>query len=118
MQVRSSDGKPGRACFRGGWDDLIADATTSDDADSSKPAPDTVEMALKKLDLPATEVIMIGDTRFDIESAARAHVGVIAVRTGGFGSEVLQGALAIYDSPADTLAHFDESPFGSRQVTV
>ena len=68
-------------------------------------------MALKKVGLAADEVVMLGDTPYDIESAKGCGVGVIAVRCGGFTDEQLTGALAIYDDPADALAHYDRSPF-------
>ena len=93
-----------------GADDLIPHKTSSDDADESKPAPDIVQAALKQLRLPADAAVMLGDTPYDIESGSRAGVGVIAVRCGGWSDADLRGALAVYDDPADLLAHFDSSP--------
>jgi hypothetical protein len=37
---------------------------------------------------------------------------MIAVRCGGFDDEELAGAIAIYDDPADLLAHYADSPLG------
>lgn len=91
-------------------EDLLDEFTTSSDAEASKPAPDIVEAALEKADLEADRVIMLGDTPYDVESAAKAGVGVIAFRTGGFSDEDLSGAIAIYDDPADLLRHYEESP--------
>lgn len=91
-------------------DDLVQEQTSSDDAESSKPAPDLVEAALKKLQLPPEQVLMLADTPYDVESASQAGVEVIALRTGGFADEDLSGAIAIYDDPADLLAHYDQSP--------
>lgn len=99
-------------------DDLLDEATTSSDADASKPAPDIVQAALKKIGLLADQVVMLGDTPYDIESARGASVDVIAFRCGDFPNQQLQGAIAIYDHPADLLAHYDESPLGRRQVEV
>ena len=56
------------------------------------------------------EVVMLGDTPYDIEAAGKAGVGVIAVRSGGFSDEDLSDAIAIYDDPADLLAHYNNSP--------
>lgn len=53
---------------------------------------------------------MIGDTPYDIESAGQLGVGVIAFRCGGFDDSQLVGALAIYDDPADLVAHYNDSP--------
>lgn len=93
-------------------DDLIQAATTSSEADQSKPAPDVVAVSLKKIELPAQAVLLLGDTPYDVESAGNAGVGVLAVRCGGFSDEQLQGALAIYDDPADLLAHYATSLLG------
>ncbi|MFH7025963.1 MAG: HAD family hydrolase [Heteroscytonema crispum UTEX LB 1556] len=99
-------------------DDLLQEATTSSDADASKPAPDIVEAALNKLKIDKSEAVMIGDTPYDIESASGAGVGLIAFRCGGFDDTQLQDALAIYDDPADLLAHYDDSPLGKKTVSV
>jgi phosphoglycolate phosphatase-like HAD superfamily hydrolase len=53
---------------------------------------------------------MIGDTPYDVESAGRAGVRVIAFRCGGWNDADLKGAVAIYDGPADLLANLDRSP--------
>lgn len=91
-------------------EDVVGETTTSDDANESKPSPDIVEAALEKSGLRADRVVMIGDTPYDVESAGRAEVGLIAVRCGGHDDEDLRGALAVYDDPADILAHIDETP--------
>lgn len=93
-------------------DDLLDEATTSSDAEASKPAPDIVEAALSKLNMEPSQVLMLGDTPYDIQSADGAGVGVIAVRCGGFDDAALAGAKAIYDDPADLLAHYADSPLG------
>jgi HAD superfamily hydrolase (TIGR01509 family) len=90
--------------------DLIGRTTTADDAEESKPDPDIVEAALQKSKLAPDEVLMIGDTPYDIESAGKAGVGVVAVRCGGHDRD-LEGAIAVYDDPADILEHFESSPF-------
>lgn len=96
-------------------DDLLKEATTSSDAEASKPAPDIVEAALDKLKMEPSQVLMIGDTPYDIQSAKGAGVELIAVRCGGFDDEELKQAIAIYDDPADILAHYDSSPLGKTK---
>jgi HAD superfamily hydrolase (TIGR01509 family) len=93
--------------------DLLPDFVTSDDAKASKPNPDIVEAALRKAHLSPEQTVMLGDTPYDIESAGKAGVGVIALRSGGFSDRVLEGAIAIYDDPADLLEHYDRSPLGT-----
>ncbi|GAC1321519.1 MAG: HAD family hydrolase [Chloroflexota bacterium] len=91
-------------------EDLIDLQTTSDEADSSKPEPDIVEAAMKKAHMSPADVVMIGDTPFDIESAGKAGVGVIALRCGGFSDDTFGGSLAVYDDPGDLVVHYEESP--------
>lgn len=95
-----------------GADEVIDDKTSSDDADRSKPDPDIIQAALKDAELPAEDVVMLGDTPYDVESAGRAQVAVIAFRCGGWSNAELAGALAVYQDPADLLAHYDTSPLG------
>lgn len=97
-------------------DDLLDQnlATTSSDADKSKPEPDLIEVTLKKGQLKPNEAIMLGDTPYDIEAANAAGVNVIAFRSGGFSDEQLANAIEIYDSPADLLAQFDRSALADR----
>jgi HAD superfamily hydrolase (TIGR01509 family) len=90
--------------------DLLHVATTSDEVEQSKPAPDVVEAALSKIELDPSQVVMIGDTPYDVESAKRAGVKIIAVRSGGWSDGELKNAEAVYDNPADILAHFEETP--------
>jgi HAD superfamily hydrolase (TIGR01509 family) len=101
-----------RAC---GAHDLVEASTSSDDADNSKPDPDIVHAAIEKLGHPAEEVILLGDTPYDVEAGAKAGVSVVALRCGGWRDPDLDGAVAIYDGPEDLLGRFEGSPFaGSR----
>lgn len=98
-----------------GVNDLIATATSSDDAARSKPDPDIVRAALQRSRRPASHAVMLGDTPYDIEAATRARVRIVALRCGGWWSdESLGGADAIYDDPAALLARYDDSIFGAR----
>ena len=96
-----------------GATDLIESKTSTDDADASKPSPDIVGAALEHLSLPKENVVMIGDTPYDVEAAGRAGVALIGLRCGGWDDAGLEGAMAIYDDPADLLAHYDASPLAA-----
>jgi len=85
---------------RAGAADLIDHKASSDDAGRSKPDPDIVPAARRRLGMPASDVVMIGDTRYDMEAAARAGIAAIAFRGGGSDDEALKGAREIYDGPA------------------
>ena len=90
---------------------LIDGYVSGDDADTSKPAPDIFAASLKKLgDTSPADAVTVGDTRFDIEAAAKAGLKTIAFLCGGTSEAVLRevGAIAIYSDPADFLAHYDE----------
>jgi phosphoglycolate phosphatase-like HAD superfamily hydrolase len=89
--------------------DLIHAATNADDADESKPAPDIVEAALEEAGHPAGACLMIGDTPYDVAAANHAGVRIIAVRCGGWTDDDLHGAAAVFDDPADILAHYERA---------
>ena len=88
--------------------DLLDAATSSDDAEESKPDPDILHAALQRAHAKPSQAVMIGDTPYDIEAAARAGVAAIAFRCGGWDDDALRGAIAIYDGPWDLLARLDE----------
>jgi HAD superfamily hydrolase (TIGR01549 family) len=89
-------------------DNLIEGYTSADDADRSKPAPDIFTAALDKLSVKPNEAIAVGDTRFDIEAAAKIGLRTIALSCGGTSPEILReaGAAALYRDPADLLEHY------------
>ena len=90
-------------------------ATSSDDAEESKPEPDIINAALKRAAVSPAAAIMIGDTPYDVEASLRAGVPIIALRCGGWSDADLHGAVTIYDGPWDLLAHIDASPLGSTR---
>ncbi|HCI79391.1 MAG TPA: hydrolase [Ktedonobacter sp.] len=91
--------------------DLMAQETTAKDAPKSKPNPQVIDVAIQRSGHSASELLMLGDTPYDIESAAKASVKTVALRSGGWGDKDLSQAIAIYDNTADLLEHYDESPF-------
>ena len=89
--------------------DVVDDWTTSDDVDASKPEPDLIEVALEKAGGGAA--VMVGDTNWDVEAAARAGLETISVRSGGFPEAVLRdaGAAAVYDDVDELRRKLDDS---------
>jgi HAD superfamily hydrolase (TIGR01549 family) len=75
----------------------------ADDAGESKPDPDIVQAAVERLGLPARACVMVGDTPYDAQAAARAGVAFIGLLCGGWRAEDLQPALAVRRDPADLL---------------
>jgi HAD superfamily hydrolase (TIGR01509 family) len=92
----------------------LADAwTTSDDVETSKPAPDLLQVALKKVGAsPDAASVVVGDSVWDVKAAHNAGMPAIVVRSGGFGDDELKeaGAIAIYDTPADLTKALNETP--------
>lgn len=96
--------------------DLIDSATSSDDAERSKPFPDIFEAALAKLaPLTPDEAVVIGDTPYDAEAAREAQMKSIGVLSGGFTEQALRdaGCIAVYRDVEDLLRRYDSSPLAS-----
>ena len=94
-------------------DDLVDTETSSDDAEKSKPHPDIFEAALATIPgLTAADALVVGDTPYDAEAAAKAGLRSIGMLCGGFPEAGLReaGCIAIYADPAQLLARYAESP--------
>jgi len=96
-------------------DDLMEEKATASDARKSKPDPDIVHAAIEESGIPPKNLIMIGDTPYDIEAAGKARVRTIALRCGGWTDEALKDAAEIYDGPADLFAHYESSLLGRER---
>lgn len=87
----------------------LADAwTTSDEVQQTKPAPDLVQVALDKVS--GASAIMIGDSVWDVEAAAKLGIATIGLRTGGYSGDELTsaGALAVHDTLDDLRENLDD----------
>jgi len=94
-------------------EDLVDEQTSFDDAESSKPHPDIFVAALEKLGNPdPQDVIVVGDTPYDGEAAAKAGLRMVGLLCGGFSEDSLRdaGCVAVYHDPDDLLAQYDGSP--------
>jgi HAD superfamily hydrolase (TIGR01509 family) len=93
-----------------GASDLVHAATSTDDVEDSKPCPDIFEAALGKVKpLGPSDVVVIGDSPWDVKAAAKLGIRAIGVRCGGFAEKELleAGAAAIYDSPQDLIDRYE-----------
>jgi len=102
---------------RANVEDLIDEQASSGDAKESKPDPDIVQAALRRLSLAPGEVMMVGDTPFDDESCVRAGVPFIAVRSGGWSDPDFPGARAIFRDVEAMMAAYPFSFAVSRRAT-
>ncbi|MGV3615745.1 MAG: HAD family hydrolase [Fimbriimonas sp.] len=92
--------------------DLVETRASSDDAESSKPDPDIFLAALDRLGNPdPARVLVVGDTPYDIEAATKAGMGTVAVLSGGFPREALEGAVATFAGVAELFTRYEETPF-------
>lgn len=94
-----------------GVEDLIDGTTSKDDVEHSKPCPDIFQAALVKAGVAAHEAVVVGDTPYDIEAAAKLGIPAIGVLSGGFAEGPLReaGAVAIYEGPEDLLRGYADS---------
>jgi HAD superfamily hydrolase (TIGR01549 family) len=93
----------------------IVDAwTTSADVEQTKPQPDLVHAALDKAGGEG-DAMLIGDTVWDVEAAARAGVETLAVLTGGFSEGELReaGAKDVFTSVEELRRGLVETPLSA-----
>jgi HAD superfamily hydrolase (TIGR01509 family) len=93
----------------------LADAwTTKEEVEATKPAPDLVHAALEKAGVEADRAVMVGDTRWDVEAAAKAGVETLCVMTGGWSKQELReaGASAVFESVDELRRRLDETLLG------
>ena len=89
-------------------DDVADTATTSEDAEESKPDPELIDEALSRLE--GSDACVVGDAVYDIEAALRTGLPAYGLLTGGYGrAELLEaGAAGVYEDVPDLLDHLDE----------
>ncbi len=89
--------------------DLLTGWTTSEDVEQTKPATDLIQVALR---VAGTERgVMVGDSRWDFESARRADLPGVGLLTGGFSREELRdaGAQEVHTDLNELLDSLDDS---------
>ena len=74
--------------------DLVHATVDGDEVTSGKPDPESIHLALQKLELPADKAVVVGDSLFDGEAACGAGTAFVGVLTGGFTEEELRAASA------------------------
>jgi len=97
-------------------EDLVDEEISGDDIEKTKPHPDLFDAALERLnECSHRDVIVVGDTPYDAQAAAKAKIEMIGVLCGGFDERTLceNGAIAIYRDPADLLSQYSDSPLVS-----
>lgn len=94
-----------------GMDDLVNEASSSADAEASKPHADIFVAALKKVNMRPEQAVALGDTPWDAEAAGKLGIPVIGLTSGGWKAADLRaaGCVEVWQDPADLLLHFEAS---------
>jgi HAD superfamily hydrolase (TIGR01509 family) len=89
---------------------------SSDDVTHSKPDRDIFMAAKQKIGFDARDIIAIGDTRYDAESAGKAGMSTVGLLSGGSTAKTLlaAGCVALYRDLADLLRNYATSPLITR----
>ncbi|MCC3273360.1 HAD family hydrolase [Arthrobacter zhangbolii] len=96
-------------------DSAISGATSSGDADASKPSPDILEAALESGGLDAADTVFVGDSVWDVKAASKLSIPTIGLTCGGTSEAELReaGAEEVYEDPRALLAALDSSLLGT-----
>jgi HAD superfamily hydrolase (TIGR01509 family) len=95
-------------------DDFIDAATSSNDAENSKPEPDILVAALEAVGLDASGAVYVGDAVWDVMAAGKLGIPTIALTCGGTSEAELReaGAVEVYDGPRELLDNLGGSAIG------
>jgi phosphoglycolate phosphatase-like HAD superfamily hydrolase len=93
-------------------DDAIDAVTSAGEVEQAKPEPDIFVTALEEAGTAPEATVVVGDTVWDVEAAARAGLRCVAVTSGGICRAELEaaGALVVYDDVAALLDELEDSP--------
>jgi HAD superfamily hydrolase (TIGR01509 family) len=72
-----------------GWEAYFDPIITPDEVTHGKPHPETMELIQAQTGLAPEEILMVGDTPFDLDMARDAGVPSVAVGHGFYGQEAL-----------------------------
>ncbi|WP_373460824.1 HAD family hydrolase [Pseudarthrobacter enclensis] len=95
-------------------DAFLDAATSANDAEESKPAPDILEAALEAVGVEAGNAVYVGDAVWDMKAAAALGIPAIGVTCGGIQAGQLReaGAVEVYQGPRDLLQNLASSAIG------
>ena len=93
------------------WRELFDVVATGDDAQTSKPAPDIVSAATRKLGVPPLACAFVGDTIYDARACREAGVACFCVGDGQHeGADLREaGAREVYPTLNEMNQRFDEA---------
>jgi phosphoglycolate phosphatase-like HAD superfamily hydrolase len=102
-----------------GADRWISAAVNANEVASSKPAPDILELAMRRAGADPGRTILIGDSTWDVQAANAARLPCIALTCGGSSAAELAaaGAIEVYETPHDLLDHTRTRPLSQLLTT-
>ncbi|PSH03764.1 MAG: HAD family hydrolase [Acidobacteria bacterium] len=113
IALATSSGKADLAVYKkiARIEDLVEEASSSDDAESSKPDPDIFAAALSMVQMRSDQAIALGDTPYDAEAAGKLGIPVIGLTCGGWKRDDLKdaGCIEVYMNPEALLREFRHS---------
>ena len=101
-----------------GVSDLVDRVVTTTDLAARVLLDPDIVSAIARSGLPRHELLMLGDTPYDVRAAILAGVPIVAVRSGGFRDRDLVGAIEVYDDVADLLSSWEQSAFVGATTRV
>jgi HAD superfamily hydrolase (TIGR01509 family) len=95
-----------------GADAYVTAATSSQDAEQSKPSPDILSAAIDQAGLDPERTVAVGDSVWDAKAAASLGVEFVGVESGGYSRAELEdaGATHVGADPLALLAEFARTP--------
>ncbi|GGK85247.1 HAD family hydrolase [Mangrovihabitans endophyticus] len=93
-------------------DEVITAATSSADAEQSKPEPDILAAALDQSQVDPRRAVFVGDAVWDVAAAAKLDIPCIGLTCGGTSAAELTdaGAVCTYANPAQLREHLADTP--------
>ncbi|MHA7241220.1 HAD family hydrolase [Arthrobacter sp. TMS1-12-1] len=93
-------------------EDAISAATSSSDAENTKPSPDILQAALDAGGLEAANSVFVGDSVWDVEAASALGIPTVGLASGGTSEAELReaGAVAVYKDIRALLDAFGDGP--------
>lgn len=93
-------------------DESITAATSSTDAENSKPSPDILQAALEAGALEAQHTVFVGDSVWDVKAASALSIPSVGIASGGTSEAELReaGAVTVYKDIRALLDAFEGRP--------
>jgi HAD superfamily hydrolase (TIGR01549 family) len=101
-----------------GPDEPLRDWVSGDQAESSKPAPDLLDLALEKVG--GSTAVVIGDAVWDVRTAQQRDFAAVGLLTGGVSESELReaGAVAVFRNARELAENLDAVLGGLAQSSA